>query len=207
MLRTTRLGAWLATAGAAAALAAPAGAAIWVTLAPGRAPVGAVVRAHADYVGGKALPIFLASESVVEGRSQPDLVSVRGGVEIRPTGAPAFRVGMAPSTMVDEIRADGANLVFVGEMVPDDGQGGTLTFEVPDLRAGMYRTLAHCDSCAPNGGSLLPGEGLVIEATASSSAPWRLIASVAGGALAVAAGGAAWVARRRAARPSAERAR
>lgn len=196
------MGACLAVAAAAVVSAAPASGAIWVTVDPPRAPVGATVRAHAAYVP-EPVRLFLAPESAFAARSDPVLVTVGGGVALRPAGAPAFRVGMAPSTMLEEIEEDRANLVYAGELAAQDGEGGTSAFTVPDVPAGTYRILVHCASCARDGGSLLWGETLVVEGGRSAAAKWLLVAGATGGAVLVAAG-TVWLVRRRATRTSAE---
>lgn len=195
-----RIRAYLAAAATATVVAAPASGAIWVTVDPPRAAVGATVRAHAEFVP-EPVRLFLAPEPAFEARSQPVLVTVGDGIEVRPLGASPFRVGMAPSTLLEEIEEDRVELVYAGELAADDGEAGTTELTVPDVAAGTYRILAHCATCADDGGSLLWGETLVVE---RSGAPvWLLVAGATAGAL-VAAAGAAWLVRRRSARSSAE---
>ena len=191
-----RIRAYLAAVATATVVAAPASGAIWVTVEPARAPVGATVRAHAEYAR-EPVRLFLAPESVFEARSPPVLVTVGDGIEVRPSGVPPFRVGMAPSTMLEEIEEGRADLVFAGELAADDGEAATSAFTVPEVPAGTYRVLVHCASCAGDGGSLLWGETLVVEGGRSAVAKWLLIGGATGVAVLVAAGIAGWVARRR----------
>lgn len=197
MFHRGRIRACLAAAAATAAVGTPpASGAIWVTVEPARAPVGATVRAHAEYVP-EPVRLFLAPERAFEASSDPVLVTVGDGIELEPSGASAFRVGTAPSTMLEEIEEGRADLVFAGELAADDGEAGTSAFTVPEIPAGTYRILVHCASCAGDGGSLLWGETLVVEGGRSAVAKWLLIGGATGVAVLVAAGIAAWVARRR----------
>ncbi len=196
-VRTVGIGVWLLAAGAAGAiLPASASAAIRVTLDQRSARSGAIVHAQADHALAARLPLYLVPASAVSGNRS--LVQVSGRLVLRPAHAPSFHVGMVSRAMLDGMRSGRVTAVYIGTLVAGGGHAGNLAFTVPDLPPATYRMLAWCATCAPSGGSLIPGQALVIETAPGASASWPTIAGAVVGGVLVACGVTAWFARRHA---------
>jgi hypothetical protein len=74
-----------------------------------------------------------------------------GALALIPSDSPPLRVFLVRDDDIDAIASpDDARLISLGELNVDSDGNGTLTFDVPDVPAGSYRTLVHCVGCAPH---------------------------------------------------------